>query len=597
MRLDPALKTLDAVGHVRVDEPPFHFTSNELRLKRVPLGVELNGSGELSFCPCLGTPLALRFSGATVGVPHDVILRNPVLEVFGVPIAWVPIFWLRSPGRVGLLPPTLEWRGADGLFVGGGVHIPWRPGDLVAAVDLRAGGYVDGGAAVDAALRTRASVTHVLWDRFHGSDGFTIDAHGASSGDGSGPPDRGPGVAWAIDALRGARAVQATTSVDAAAQPFDRASGDVQWRSGGWTFASGVRTMAPRGTSAGDAGAWGPLATVRRGDAIAGVGTYDVGLEGGEIVEQPEEKTAPPPGQGTTSFARGEANVLLAARAGALGSSLALHTFGDIADDGAAVGADGAAQARASLALPLAREFPSIDGADPWVHRTEPRLEAAALITHESGLLATPAGRGMQVPSGAAWVGAAGWSNTVGRWGSRAAIDVDVSAGAVGEDGGAVAALRVRASGGGPYVALRADVARVLAPSSEPGRAGGILVAATRIGSASGLHVSVNVAGRDGTDPIVARVLIDPPFEAASGFLVAPGWTGGSRVGVPVGSRITARGGVDVDLDARELVAASGAIELHDPCNCVVIRAAAAHRIGRPGVDASVSVDLPLSAR
>jgi hypothetical protein len=48
-----------------------------------------------------------------------------------------------------------------------------------------------------------------------------------------------------------------------------------------------------------------------------------------------------------------------------------------------------------------------------------------------------------------------------------------------------------------------------------------------------------------------------------------------------------------VDLDAGELVAALGSLELHDPCNCVVVRATAAHRIGRGGVDAWVSVDLP----
>ena len=35
-----------------------------------------------------------------------------------------------------------------------------------------------------------------------------------------------------------------------------------------------------------------------------------------------------------------------------------------------------------------------------------------------------------------------------------------------------------------------------------------------------------------------------------------------------------------------------GALEIHDPCNCVVVRATAAHRIGREGIDAWVTVDL-----
>ncbi len=91
------------------------------------------------------------------------------------------------------------------------------------------------------------------------------------------------------------------------------------------------------------------------------------------------------------------------------------------------------------------------------------------------------------------------------------------------------------------------------------------------------------------------------PYEAASGFLSAPGWTGGARLGVPFGPRVTVRGGADVDLDAlagdTELVAAAGSLELHDPCNCVVVRATASHRIGRDGVDAWVSVDLSMPGR
>ncbi|MGH7272410.1 MAG: hypothetical protein ACREJ3_18430, partial [Polyangiaceae bacterium] len=69
LRFDPQTQGLDATGHVRVDEPPFHVTSDALRLRRVPIGAELEGKGKLAFCPCLGTPLAVRFSGATLAPP------------------------------------------------------------------------------------------------------------------------------------------------------------------------------------------------------------------------------------------------------------------------------------------------------------------------------------------------------------------------------------------------------------------------------------------------------------------------------------------------------------------------------------------------
>ncbi len=114
-----------------------------------------------------------------------------------------------------------------------------------------------------------------------------------------------------------------------------------------------------------------------------------------------------------------------------------------------------------------------------------------------------------------------------------------------------------------------------------------------RVGPATSLHLAVHAAERDGVDPLIARALVDAPLEPSSGFLTTAGWTGGARLGIPLGTRVTARGGADVDLEARELVAALGALELHDPCNCVIVRANAAHRIGREGIDVWVTVDIP----
>lgn len=583
---DARHRALDVAGRVHVDEPPFHLTSEALRLKRVPIGVELDGKGKVAFCPCLGTPLAVRFDGATVAPPDDLVLRDPVLEVFGVPVAWAPAFWLRSPGRFGLLAPDVEWRGQDGLFLGEGVHVPWRDGDVAHGLDLRAGGYVDGGVAVDAALRTSQTETRLLWDRLRGDDGLGIAARGATaapvSAEEASPAPSTPDVAWTVDALRGPRAVQATTDVEAAARPFDRAEAEAAWRVDGWTLASGARTVALRGGDLLDLGAGGPIVEARRADALAHAGTYDATIEGGAVAGE---------GMGTTTFARAEGGVMLARTIGPVGASVDLRGVGDVADDGTRTGLDGAAQARATLALPLARDFASDDPGDPWVHRTEPRLEVAALADHTSDVLVVPAGRGMLLPDGEAFVAAAGWSNSVGRWGSRASGELDVSGGAVGELQGqpTLPALRARAAATGEWLALRGDFARVFAP----GAAGGALMARARIGPETGLNVGADIAERDGVDPLVARALVDAPLEPASGFLDATGWTGGARVAVPLGPRITTRAGADVDLDTGDLVAALASLELHDPCDCVVVRATASHRIGRGGVDVWLTVDLP----
>src|SRR5690349_5767913 len=61
VRFDERLRTLELVGNVRVDAPPFHLRSQRIKLTRTSLGVEIVGKGTLAFCPCLGTPLMVDF--------------------------------------------------------------------------------------------------------------------------------------------------------------------------------------------------------------------------------------------------------------------------------------------------------------------------------------------------------------------------------------------------------------------------------------------------------------------------------------------------------------------------------------------------------
>jgi hypothetical protein len=573
VRLDARNQGLEVSGNVRVEEPPFFLTSDALRLRRVPIGVELEGAGKAAFCPCLGAPLAVRFRDATVAPPHDLILRQPVLEVFGVPVAWAPIFWLRSPGRIGLLPPEVAWRGSDGLFAGEGVHIPWVNGDVAHGLDLRAGGYFEGGVDVRAVLRTPETETYLRWDWLRGSGGLDAFLHGATLR----PSD--VSVAWDLDALRGARAVASTTDVQVAAFPFDRGDAQAVWSPDGWVLASGVRAVSIRGADLFEQVSAGPVVTARRGDALGNVGAYDATFEGGAVTTT---------GLATTSFARTDLTASVAGRANPLLFTASGRAYGDIADTGYATGLDGAVEARAGAGVPLVRAYDSGEANDPWLHRTEPRLEAAAIALHESAVFVVPAARGMQTPNGGAWIAAATWANVLGRWGSRGAAEVDLSGGGVGDASATDLALRARAVVTSDWFGLRGDVARVFGPSD-----GGAAVGQARVGPATWLHVSAHLAERDGVDPLIARTLADAPLEPATGFLSMTGWTGGGSVVLPLGDRITARAGADADLSARDLVAELGAIELHDPCGCVVVRAIASHRIGRAGVDAWVTVDLP----
>ena len=84
-----------------------------MEVERTPLGLEMTGDARVAFCPCLGTPLAIHVAGATVAPPGDLFLERPTLEVFGLPVLYLPKFWLRSPTRVGVLPPTINLERPD----------------------------------------------------------------------------------------------------------------------------------------------------------------------------------------------------------------------------------------------------------------------------------------------------------------------------------------------------------------------------------------------------------------------------------------------------------------------------------------------------
>jgi len=609
IELDAESQELVFHGDVELDSAPFHLTSKELRLSRSSRGIVVRGEGRIAFCPCLAQPLAVAFRGATIAPPGDLLIDQPTVEVFHVPVMWLPYFWLRSPGKIGLLAPDIAYRGQDGLFLGEGVHLPWKPGDTQDGVDLRAGAYVKGGVATAATLKTPDSVTTVGWDHLaHGTgnlvgvdsaDGLAVDARGAMTGRGSAAA---PSVAWDVDALRGQRGVVSTTDLDAASRVFDRAAAEASLRGGGWTAWSGVRSTSLRGDGLGELGAAGPVAGVRQDGSLGNVGAYDAGLEGGALAGSTLE---------TTSFARASLGGLVAARLGPLRATGSVRAAGDVAEVGSQDGYEGAAESRVELALPIARSFESSDPADPIEHRLEPHLEAVALAAGSQSatldspwlglvplaqLEGLPRGASSAMTGGlpttiseAAWVADGGLTSIAGRWGKRDGLDLRVAAGAAGStEESAAAVIRWRGAGSFPWLGFGAEGAHVL---GEEG-AGYALAAHLRFGPRTSLHFGANIAGRAGVDPVLARALTDAPLPSAMGFLAAEGWTGGARVSVPLTDYLTARGGADGDFSAERLVAARGSLEFHDRCGCVVLTAHGAERIGRPGVDLWLTVSL-----
>jgi hypothetical protein len=580
---DARLQTLELAGNVRVDSPPFHLRSQRIKMTRTRLGVEIVGKGSLAFCPCLGTPLKVDFDKAIVAPPGDLILKNPTLRFYGVPVLPLPYFWLRSDEKPGLLPPDLAYRGADGLYVGGGLHLPWKSSGEKHALDLRGGAYLLRGFVVDARLRTPSSTTKVRYDHLPsegGDDGLLVDARGATmKGD--------LAMAWDADVLRGRRGLAATTDLDAAARPWDRTTIEGALRSGPFVVATAMRAVTRRGGGLDDVDASGPVTSLRASGAVGSTITYDATVEGGSL-RLSNATTSP----NTLSFLRAEVGTRAVYALGALEASLALRGAGDVAAEGQDRGDDRAGAGRARLAVPLIRRFDA--ARDPWLHVIEPFAEAAVLHAKGDWLLDVSPARSASAVDGTAPLAEAGFTTTLGRWGTREAFELGGAfGGAFGSQvvGSNVRPLaRARAAASHEWVGAFADAADVFKGDASTPR-GVAVVARVRLGRSDGVRVLANVATRDGIDPVLARALFDAPLEPAAGFLTEDGTTGGAGLVMPWSRVITTSIGADGDVTRNELVGARAGVELRDRCGCLTLRGMGSHRIGRDGVDVWFALD------
>jgi hypothetical protein len=575
---DARQQVLELSGNVRVDSPPFHLRAPRIKLTRTKLGIEVEGKGRLAFCPCLGTPLTVEFEKAFVAPPGDLIIKSPTLEFYGVPIMYLPWFWLRSDEKAGVLPPDIAYRGKDGFFVGEGVHLPWKRQGKRYALDFRAGGYLFDGFATEAHLRTPVSNTKVRYDRLRGDDGLSVDARGAT--------DNGElRTAWDADVLRGGRGVRMTTDLDAAAKPWDRASAEGALRSGPLTVGQSMRVITRRGERLEHIESAGPVTTIRASDALLGRITYDATVEGGALrVSRPNGPITPD----TVSFVRSEIGATGATNLGPISGSIALRSASELAQDGTRDGSVAMGTARAHVGVPLVRGYRSEgDENDPWLHVVEPFAEAAAITARGASLLGTAPGRLPGAIDTDAAITSGGLTTSLGRWGNRGAIEATVAAGGGFVPSVSAGLFRGRLSSSFAWFGATVDAASL----GESIFGGQVVVARARVGPTNGLRLLGNVAERGFQDPTFARFLVNEAYEPSAQFLARRGTTGGTTLVIPWHRAVTTSMGADYDATNQELVGARGGIELHDRCGCVTLRANGSHRIGRPGVDVWVALD------
>lgn len=611
---DARERSLELSGNVRVDSPPFHLRSQHIKLSRTRYGIEADGQGRLAFCPCLGTPLTVEFDKAYVAPPGELILKSPKLELYGVPVLYLPWFWLRSDEKVGVLPPDIAYRGQDGMFVGEGAHIPWKDRGARHALDLRGGAYLKGGFVADARLRSPNAFASVRYDRLvgghaptspspllenadrHADDGLSVDARGASNGETE--VIASPTIAWDVDVLRGRRGVAATTDLDAAAKPYDRATMTGAVPLGPVIAETGFRAVTRRGGALTAVDASGPFVGLRSSGGASSI-TYDASIEGGAVrVTGPAvsfaSRQSPDLTTDSVSYARAELGALAATTAGPVALSLQGRAAGDVAAEGRTSGADRAATARARVSTPLERAFRSTDPLllhDPVVHVIEPFVEGGVVHSGGDAILRTLPGRGAAALSGTAPIADAGVSSRLGRWGRRDALELTLAFG--GAYNHVPSTVRPLARGQLSISTdwLGATLDSALVATSRQAAGGAVVVTRIRLGRMDGARLLANVASRDGVDPVLARALADPTLEPGQGFLLREGTTGGGSLVVPWARALTTSVGADADATHQELVAARAGVELRDRCNCLALRLNGAHRIGRDGVDVWLVID------
>ena len=570
VELDLELSKLELSRDVVVQVDRYRLTSDELTLRRGPRGVEVEGGGCVAFCPCASAPVTIGFDAATVAPPTDLFIEDPTIRVGGVPVLWLPVLWLRAPDRLGMLPPTVAWRGDDGLLVGSGVHVPLSDAadlDELDTLDLSAGGYFRGGGVVDARLYTQRSTTHVTWDHLRQSL-LRVDAHGSSTRN-----DGAATVAWRVDAIRGPRGREGTSDLEEAARRYDRAEAAVGQAHDGWVFGLGLRADAPRGEGLEQTGAAGPRGHVGYGAAVGSVGAMDSSLH---VVTMSDRD------RGAATIVVHRRTLVLDAHPGPLALEAAAHNeveaSSTVSDDGAGSWMQGRLQA----SLPLVRAFAA--GSDPVRHWIEPFIRADLGNAASSGQLADPS----WPDSGERVAALAGLQTALGRYGARGAGSMAATGGIVGTFDDVQAAVGARARARTGWLGLGGDA--VWLPER---RETAVAMARLRVGPQDGLSLQSYLEGRHLLEPESARWLTSDSFVAPrTGWLDRPGWTSGAALAVPWTRWLASSAAADYDVQNDELLGVRGATAYRHPCGCLSAAAWVGHRIGRPGLDAFVTVDL-----
>lgn len=562
VEVDVRLNELELSDDVLVVVDRYRLTADELKLGRSDRGIVVDGYGRVAFCRCADPPVTVSFSGATVAPPTDLLIEAPTLRVFGLPVMWLPYLWLRSPDRMGLLPPRVAYSSEDGFLAGAGIHLPFAGGSSF--IDLEVAGYFRGGVDARVRLQTPNNALRVRWDHLEQSM-IGVDARGAVHVPGL------SNAAYRIDALRGKRSLQATPILLEAAQRYDRVRGEVGRHHGQIYYGVGAFGTATRGGAMDSWDAWGPTVSFGGGEALGGAGEFELG---GKLISLDGEDE---------TLTRFEQRLLSRwhARPGPLAMELELGGVAGLTSSTSEASGFGSVAGRAEVGLPLRRRF---GGNDPLLHYLTPIVTGSVeRVVAEDPEQPTPDDERTfkHVAMGA--------RTSLGRWGRRSGLEVDLRAGWSGTEASA------RPLAGGTLLTQSVRVAASLQAVAQLERSEGwVAIARGRLGAESSHHLTLYVEGQRNLDARLARmmsgdVLTNTPW---LDWYDADGLTSGADFMLRWSQAVSTAVGGDLDMEHSQVLSLRGSLAYRHPCGCLATVAWAGHRLARRGVDAWLTVDL-----
>jgi hypothetical protein len=200
----------------------------------------------------------------------------------------------------------------------------------------------------------------------------------------------------------------------------------------------------------------------------------------------------------------------------------------------------------------------------------------------------------------AAWMTSAGISTALGRY-AGPALRLDARAGAAGDATVLARALlhaRLGVDARLAAVAMEAAAVGDGVGAARADRAWAVLLR-SRLGAEDGPFVRVDAAAQGARTPDgagAARAVAAGAWAWLPGdplaYFAESGITLGAELSVPWAAWARTSARADVDLETGTLLSVRGTAEVRHPCGCLSVGLAGAHRLGREGVDVSLTLAL-----